>query len=63
MFGKLEVVEGSSVNTTGVQSLFVKGNWHATTNGIKYVEVLYVCGLTKTLISVGSMTGWLQSSL
>ena len=56
VFGKLEVVERSSVKTVGGQFLFVKGKGHVTANGIKFAEVLYVHGLNKSFISVCSMT-------
>lgn len=55
VFEKLEVVEGSSIQTAGGQSLSVKGKGHVSANGIKFGEVLYVPGLTKSLHSVGSI--------
>ena len=55
VFEKLEVVEGSSIQTAGGQSLSVKGKGPVSANGIKFGEVLYVPGLTKSLLSVGSI--------
>ena len=55
VFEKLEVVEGSSIQTAGGQSLSVKDKGHVSANGIKFGEVLYVPGLTKSLLFVGSL--------
>ena len=58
MFGKLEAVEGSSVKSARGQFPFIKGKGDVTANGIQFVEVLYVHGLTKSVISVRSMTDY-----